>query len=35
MGALLKRAFEAQLDGEFNDPEGGLKWIQETARKGG
>jgi tRNA nucleotidyltransferase (CCA-adding enzyme) len=29
MGMLLKRAFEAQLDGEFNNTEDGIKWIKQ------
>ncbi len=28
LGAVLKRAFEAQLDGEFDDREGGLSWLE-------
>jgi tRNA nucleotidyltransferase (CCA-adding enzyme) len=31
MGDALHRAFEAQLDGEFADVEGGLAWIAEHA----
>ncbi len=27
MGVILKRAFDAQLDGEFTDIDGGLKWL--------
>lgn len=29
-GKILKKAFEAQLDGEFKDEEKGLEWIKEN-----
>jgi len=28
LGEILKAAYEAQLDGGFNDVEGGLEWIR-------
>jgi tRNA nucleotidyltransferase (CCA-adding enzyme) len=31
-GTLLKRAFEAQLDGEFTDLDGALAWFAEQSR---
>jgi len=33
MGIILKQAFEAQLDGEFADPEGGLTWLRERIQR--
>lgn len=32
LGAILKRAFEAQLDGAFSDLEGALAWLDDEER---
>lgn len=32
LGAILKRAFEAQLDGAFADLEGALRWLDDEER---
>ena len=29
MGELLKKAFEAQLDGEFSDHAAAIEWLQQ------
>jgi tRNA nucleotidyltransferase (CCA-adding enzyme) len=34
LGALLKQAYAAQLDGEFTDLEGALRWVSEAAWTG-
>jgi tRNA nucleotidyltransferase (CCA-adding enzyme) len=34
LGALLKEAYSAQLDGEFTDLEGAMKWVSERAWNG-
>jgi hypothetical protein len=34
LGALLKEAYSAQLDGEFTDLEGAMKWVSEGAWNG-
>ena len=34
LGALLKAAYSAQLDGEFTDLDGALKWVSERAWNG-
>ena len=31
-GAILERAFEAQLDGEFLDAAGGKVWLEKAVR---
>ena len=35
MGKILKDAFEAQLDGEFSDVEGGMQWLRQELGKAG
>jgi tRNA nucleotidyltransferase (CCA-adding enzyme) len=32
MGRILKDAFEAQLDGEFGDLDGGIEWLKERIK---
>ncbi len=34
LGALLKEAYSAQLDGEFSDLDGALRWVSEQAWNG-
>ena len=34
LGALLKEAYSAQLDGEFSDLDGAMKWVSEQAWNG-
>jgi hypothetical protein len=34
LGALLKAAYSAQLDGEFTDLDGALRWVSERAWNG-
>jgi tRNA nucleotidyltransferase (CCA-adding enzyme) len=34
LGALLKEAYSAQLDGEFSDLDGAMKWVSERAWNG-
>lgn len=34
LGALLKEAYSAQLDGEFSDLDGALRWVSERAWNG-
>jgi tRNA nucleotidyltransferase (CCA-adding enzyme) len=29
-GKILSKAFDAQLDGQFSDVEGGLRWVQKN-----
>jgi tRNA nucleotidyltransferase (CCA-adding enzyme) len=35
LGAILKEAYSAQLDGEFTDLDGALHWVSERAWNGG
>lgn len=35
IGSLLAEAFEAQLDGQFDEVEGGLRWVEKQVRKVG
>jgi hypothetical protein len=34
LGALLKEAYSAQLDGEFSDLDGAMKWAAQRAWNG-
>jgi tRNA nucleotidyltransferase (CCA-adding enzyme) len=34
LGPVLAAAFEAQLDGEFTDLDGGLRWLESRPRAG-
>ena len=34
MGELLKKAFEAQLDGEFSDHAAAIEWLQKELQNG-